>query len=273
MLIYTGMKILSNFDTELDKKVFMKNIEIHWDGNVLLIKRHPLFLYKAFLYWLLALIIFAGLISVIYFEYIEKWIYFHIFVVLHVLGVGLWILLLFKKILSHLWEYREFIRKIKHLQKIDFNDFAVFLKYSFWLFLYQIIVSCANIIFLYMVGAETYLAILHVGLNVILLVLAWAIIKRFIDFEMDFMIVTKNEIESFNQTGIFKRKVVSLDMQKFRTITTYKEWFWRSLFNIGSLTILSEGSSDSPWEIKFHYIHRLWALKKRILTLVQKNQN
>ena len=64
------MKILSNFDTELDKKVFLKNIDEYGDGNVLLIKRHPLFLYKAFLHGLVALIIFTGLIGVIYYEYI-----------------------------------------------------------------------------------------------------------------------------------------------------------------------------------------------------------
>ena len=264
------MKILSNFDTELDKKVFLKNIDEYGDGNVLLIKRHPLFLYKAFFYWLLALLIFTWLIWIIYFEYIGNQIYFYVFVTFHILWIGLWILLLFKKIISHLWEYKEFIKKRKNLEKIDFNDFAVFLKYSFFLFIYQIIVSGANVFGLYYVNAELYLAFVHVWINIVLLMLAWGIIKRFIDFEMDFIIVTKNEVESFNQTWIFNRKVVSLDMKKFRTITTYKEWFWRSLFNIGSLTILSEWSSKTPWEISFNYIHRLWALKKNILKLVHK---
>jgi hypothetical protein len=49
------------------------------------------------------------------------------------------------------------------------------------------------------------------------------ILKKFIDFEMDFMIVTKDEIESFNQTGIFKREIISLDIRKIRSISTQKD--------------------------------------------------
>ena len=87
---------------------------------------------------------------------------------------------------------------------------------------------------------------------------------------MDFITITPDEIESVNQTGIFKRKIVSLDSKKIRSISTKKNWFFRSLFNIGSLIILSEWDSWNHWEVQFNYIHRLWKLKKGILELIKK---
>ena len=90
---------------------------------------------------------------------------------------------------------------------------------------------------------------------------------------MDFIIVTQDEIESFNQVWIFRRKIVSMDLHKFRSITTEKKWFIRSVFNFGSLIVLSEWDSNHNWEIRFNYIHRLGALKEAILKLIYKNKS
>jgi len=59
-------------------------------------------------------------------------------------------------------------------------------------------------------------------INALFLFLIVRILQRFIDFEMDFITITPDEIESVNQTGIFKRKIVSLDSKKIRSISTKK---------------------------------------------------
>jgi len=82
---------------------------------------------------------------------------------------------------------------------------------------------------------------------------------------MDFIIVTQDEIESFDQVWIFRRKIVSMDLHKFRSITTEKKGIIRSVFNFGSLIVLSEWDKDHNWEIRFNYIHRLGTLKEAIL--------
>jgi hypothetical protein len=89
---------------------------------------------------------------------------------------------------------------------------------------------------------------------------------------MDFIIVTKDEIESFTQEWIFKRKIVSLDITKIRSITTEKDGFFKSLFNIGSLKILSEWDTEQKWEVRFNYIHKLWTLKIAVLWLIKQNE-
>ena len=271
------MKILSNFDTRLDWKTFLKKIEKYWNHNVLLIKRHPLFLYKAFIYWIFALFLFWGLLYLLYIQYHESIIYFYIFLILHLIWLWLWILLLLKNIISKLFNYKEFITCKEDLARIDISQFWSFLKYSLVLFLYQFIISISNLIVLFTASNDKIISfgwsVWIFILNLLFLFITIKILKIFIDFEMDFIIVTKDEIESFDQAGLFKRKVVSLDIKKIRSITTEKDWFFKSLFNIGSLKILSEWDTEHKWEIRFNYIHRLWKLKKAVLDLIYQNEN
>lgn len=267
------MKIFSNFDTSLDSDIFLKKIKKYWDWNVLLVKRHPLFLYKAFMNAIFALFLFFWIISVIYFQYLNNIEFFYIFLILHLLGIWFWIIILLKKIISHLRWYKEFIKRKEDLEDIDLSQFWSFLIYSILLFFYQLIVSIWNILTLFFISNEWTISIwwgiVMFVLNFLFLTLILKILKRFIDFEMDFIIVTKDEIESFNQTWIFKRDIVSLDIGKIRSISTQKDWFFKSLFNIWSLKILSEWDSDHKWEIQFNYIHRLWTLKKSLLELIK----
>ncbi|MDQ7009634.1 MAG: hypothetical protein Q9M94_05075 [Candidatus Gracilibacteria bacterium] len=269
------MKILSNFDTRLDGKTFLKKVEQYGNHNVLLIKRHPLFLYKAFINLLVGLGLFSGLLYLLYIQYSENIIYFYVFLILHLLGIGLWIIILLKKIISNLWTYKEFITCREDLAKIDMSQFGSFLKYSMIIFLYQFFISVINMIILFTAGEDKMISFgWSIGIfiiNILFLIITIKILKRFIDFEMDFIIVTRDEIESFVQEGLFKRKVVSLDIKKIRSITTEKDGFFKSLFNIGSLKILSEGDNEGKGEIRFNYIHRLGKLKIALSTLIHQN--
>lgn len=271
------MKILSNFDTRMDSKIFLKKIKQYWNHNVLLIKRHPLFLYKAFLTGILAIVIFILLLYLLYFKYSDDTIFYYVFLILNLLWIWLWLIILIKKIVLKLFTYVEFISCKEELEKIDLSQFGSFLKYSFALFFYQLTISISNIIILFILENEKSVNLLWaIGifiLNIIFLFLIVRIIKRFIDFEMDFIIVTKDEIEWFNQEWIFKRKVISLDITKIRSITTEKNGFLKSLFNIGSLKILSEWDTEHKWEIRFNYIHKLWTLKTAVLWLIKQNEN
>jgi len=271
------MKIFSNFDTKLDWKTFLKKVEKYWNHNVLLIKRHPLFLYKAFLNAVLSLLLFIWLVFLLYIQYRENIDFFYIFLILHLFWIWLWIILLFKKMILKLWNYEEFITCREDLEKIDISEFWAFLKYSIVLFFYQFMISVGNVVSLFIIHSEKSLSIWWwiaiFIINILFLLVTIKILKIFIDFEMDFVIITKNEIESFDQNWIFRRKVISLDIKKIRSITIEKDWFFKSLFNIWSLKVLSEWDTEHEWEIKFNYIHRLWKLKKAVLDLIYQNDD
>jgi len=223
----------------------------------------------------MALILFLIFTSIIYTQYWDDTSLFYIFLILHLFGITLWLFILFRKIILHLSNYTEFVRNKKDLDKIDGWQFASFLKFSFFLLIYEVVVSIVDLVVLYFTRTEWIsnlsLSISLVVLNVLFLFLIVKIIYRFIDFEMDFIIVTKDEIESFDQAGIFRRKIVSMDLTKFRSITTEKKGLIRSIFNCWSLIILSEWDSSHNWEIRFNYIHRLWALKEAVLQLIYSN--
>ena len=80
----------------------------------------------------------------------------------------------------------------------------------------------------------------HYCFKFFILFLIVKILYRFVDFEMEFIIVSQDEIESFDQVWIFRRKIVSMDLHKFRSITTEKKGIIRSVFNFWSLIVLVE---------------------------------
>ena len=267
------MKIFSNFDTELDEKIFLSKLNEYWNGNVLLVKRHPLFLYKVFFYGIFAIWIFVILTYLLYTQYYSEF-FFYFFFIWNLLWIWVWIFLLFKKFFFNLINYKEFISCKEDFDKIALSWFWWFLKYSFLLFFYQFILSIINICILYNNGWENIAKLWLLSiivLNILFLCTMVKIIQRFIDFEMDFIIVTKDEIELIDQVGIFRRKVISLALQKVKTITIDKDWFFKSIFNIGSLKILSEWDSEGNGEIRLNYIHRLWFLKRAIMRLINQN--
>jgi len=270
------MKIFSNFDTELDVKIFKKRIQRYWEENVLLVKRHPLFLINAFIKVVIVIILLILLVWVIYIEHWKNDIYFFRFLFLHFIGIWIWIFVLLKIFMKLLWNHKEFIKYEKDLKNIDIKWFWNFIKHSIFLFFYQILLS---IIWLYSIFStmilgisNIWLGILQLIINLAFIILIYKIILRFIDFEMDFVIVTIDEIESYAQTWFLKNDITTMDLSKCRSITMWKEWLFNSFFNLWTLNVLSEWDNEHHWEVKFNYIHQLELLKKELLILVHKSK-
>lgn len=79
-------------------------------------------------------------------------------------------------------------------------------------------------------------------------------ISKMIDYYMDFTIITPRQIISYDQSGIFHRTTRSLDVDKLKSIRIDKTGIWCSLFNYGSIVFLSEGDTQSLWEIRLNYM-------------------
>jgi len=110
--------------------------------------------------------------------------------------------MLFHNIIRHLFTYKEFICNRKDIKYIELKKFVLFLVSTFLLFIYQIIIFVLDIYFLDKnILIDNYYFILSIQfiINIIFLYLIIKILDRFIDFEMDFFIITHSSIESFNQ--------------------------------------------------------------------------
>jgi hypothetical protein len=106
-----------------------------------------------------------------------------------------------------------------------------------------------------------------VGTFIILLTFAWPVIKHFIDYHMDFALITPEALIMFNQTWIFKRDMSTVDINKIKTISIRKRYFMYSVFNNWDLIFLSEGDS-SFWEIVLYFIPKPEEKKERISKLI-----
>ena len=94
------------------------------------------------------------------------------------------------------------------------------------------------------------------------------LVKKYIDYSMDFCVITPKEIVSYNQTWIMARKWHSIDTDKIKTITIDKKWFVKSLFNFWTITFLSEWDSTWKGDIQLNFVSDPDKVKNDIKTLI-----
>ncbi len=94
-------------------------------------------------------------------------------------------------------------------------------------------------------------------------------LKKFIDYKLDFALITPYQVSFYNQQGIFSRQLRTLDVDKIKTITVEKAGFLRSLFNFGSIVFLSEWDMDGRGSGMLNYIHAPERLKEKIKDIIR----
>ena len=110
----------------------------------------------------------------------------------------------------------------------------------------------------------------------ILILIFWLkIIKKFIDYKMDFTLVTPDEITCCNQTWFFSRSVRTLESVTIKSVTIPKTDFWESLFNYWVLVFLAETEIDSQeeeewkWYVRFFWVHDVESARRKILEIIE----
>ena len=86
------------------------------------------------------------------------------------------------------------------------------------------------ILFTNRLGNNYFVAILVVIL-IIALVSLFPIIRKYIEYKLDFIIVIPSCILMYDQTGLFKRDVITISSQSIKTISIKKEKFLYSVFD------------------------------------------
>ena len=104
--------------------------------------------------------------------------------------------------------------------------------------------------------------------------IAWRkIFKRFIDYEMDFALVTPEEVVFYEQDWIFSRVWRTLNSSKIRSITVEKDWILRSLFNFWNVLFLAEWYHEDWWDIRIIYITDPDTIKYKAREILRKWSN
>lgn len=105
--------------------------------------------------------------------------------------------------------------------------------------------------------------------SLIALIVLARITLNYINYLLDYTIVTPRLITSYNQTGFFKREVRTIDTDKIKTITVSGNSFMQSLFNYGSIIFLSEGDDDDTGDIRLNYLQRPNELKDDVVRVIE----
>jgi hypothetical protein len=128
-----------------------------------------------------------------------------------------------------------------------------------------ILVGCIGIYIFYTYGLPTPI-LERVFRGVIIL---WALIlffklsARYVDFKMDFLLVTPKEVMKYDQQGIFSRVAEKISADKIKSITMKKEGFFASFFDVGSLVFLAEGDTAAG-DIMMEHVDTIEATEKKM---------
>jgi hypothetical protein len=97
-----------------------------------------------------------------------------------------------------------------------------------------------------------------------------SVVKYYIDYKMDFSVVTPEYLTRYNQTWFFKRDIKSSYVRNIKTITIIKNSIWYNIFNNWNLIFLSEWDREKwDWEIVLHYIQNPEDKKKEITRIMK----
>ncbi len=104
------------------------------------------------------------------------------------------------------------------------------------------------------------------------------IVKAYLDYKMDFVIVNPRSLVRYNQEWFFKRISKTIDLKDVRSTSVRKVWFVNSIFNNGELVFLSEAwwegtETTRAGEIVFRYVYHPDLRNSQVNKLLNKNHN
>lgn len=102
------------------------------------------------------------------------------------------------------------------------------------------------------------------------------VVKYYLDYKMDFVIVKPHSLIRYNQEGFFKRISKTIDLKDIRSTSVRKSGLINSIFNNGDLVFLSEAWEREDdeymrvWEIVFRYVYHPDLVNSKVNKLLSK---
>ena len=123
----------------------------------------------------------------------------------------------------------------------------------------------------YMFASENSLYISIIGWTLLSLIFYISAFGAYIDYTMDYCIITPDEIILTQQEWLFRRIVRTLDVKKLKSIYINKQKLLYSIFDAWSIIFMSDWD-EQFWEIIFDFVHNPEWQKDRIQGIISSNQ-
>ena len=130
------------------------------------------------------------------------------------------------------------------------------------------------IVFFYLLSSisydfrTTYILFWLIVFLILFVPLWFKLFKKYVDYILDFIIITPKNLIHYDQEWILSRKWRTIDVEKIKTITVNKSWLLRSMFNFWNIIILTEWAELWEWEIDFYYIDSPEKIKNIIVNIM-----
>lgn len=107
------------------------------------------------------------------------------------------------------------------------------------------------------------------------LIFFYYLINTYINYKMDFTIVTRDWISTYKQKWFFKNSVKNLPASNVRSVQSKRVWITWNIFGYWYILLVTDGSVASneedeskwAWVVKLTYVDRPNLMRKRILDL------
>ena len=108
-------------------------------------------------------------------------------------------------------------------------------------FLLVVLFGVLGSMFFYYRFDGNYFGYIAIVFGIMCILFISPIVRKYIDYKMDFVIVIPNAIMIYDQWALFKRDVITISAQSIKTISVQKSWLFYSIFDNGDIVILTEG--------------------------------
>lgn len=134
-----------------------------------------------------------------------------------------------------------------------------------------IILNIVGLFFLYTWFDGEYF--LYFVIAFILLDFVWIVpvLGKYIDYKMDFIVVTPDMLVMYDQSGLLKSNVVSTNEHSIKTITVKKSGLWDSIFNLGNIIFFTEWDTADLGEIILRWVSNPEKRKNQIAQIMSKD--
>ena len=135
-------------------------------------------------------------------------------------------------------------------------------------FLVVVLFTSLGLVFFYHRLGGDYFSYIVTAILIIDVVFFFPVVGKYIDYKMDFILVIPNAIMMYDQSGIFKRDVITIGAQSIKAISIKKSGFLYSVFDNGDIIILTEGDTERNGEIIFRRIPSPEVRRNQIVKII-----
>lgn len=96
------------------------------------------------------------------------------------------------------------------------------------------------------------------------------LLGKYIDYKMDFVVVTPESLIEYNQAWLFSKRVIVINEKSIKSITVQRGGFLYSVFNNGDLIFFSEWD-ETRGDITLRYVSQPEENRFKIATIMNKD--